>query len=64
MLVIYCGLLPLTGWRLAATPSGFIPAQDQGIFPIAINLPSGATLDRSDAITRKVTDILLKEPGI
>ena len=30
MLVIYAGLLALTGWRLAATPRGFIPAQDQG----------------------------------
>ena len=30
MLVIYAGLLALTGWRLEATPRGFIPAQDQG----------------------------------
>ena len=64
MLVVYGGLLLLTGWRLVATPGGFIPAQDQGVFPIAITLPSGSTLQRTDAITSQVTDILLKEPGI
>jgi HAE1 family hydrophobic/amphiphilic exporter-1 len=64
MLLVYGGLLLLTGWRLVATPGGFIPAQDQGVFPIAITLPAGSTLARTDAITTKVTDILLKEPGI
>ncbi len=64
MLVVYAGLLLLTGWRLVATPGGFIPAQDQGSFPIGISLPAGATLQRTDAITTQVTKILLKEPGI
>ncbi|MGH6996799.1 MAG: efflux RND transporter permease subunit, partial [Phenylobacterium sp.] len=30
VLVIYAGLILLTGWRLTATPTGFIPQQDQG----------------------------------
>ena len=53
MLVLYVGLLLLTGWRLAATPTGFIPAQDQGQFLVAANLPAGATLERTDAIMQR-----------
>src|SRR5690606_3542579 len=30
LLVLYAGLLLVTGWRFAATPWGFIPEQDQG----------------------------------
>ena len=64
MLVVYGCLLALTGWRLAATPGGFIPAQDQGVFPVAVNLPPGSTLERSDEIANKVSEILLKAPGV
>jgi HAE1 family hydrophobic/amphiphilic exporter-1 len=64
MLVLYVGLLLLTGWRLAATPTGFIPAQDQGQFLVAANLPAGASLQRSDAIMREVTRRLLNTPDV
>src|SRR5262249_39060729 len=30
VLVVYGGLLALTGWRVASAPTGFIPIQDQG----------------------------------
>jgi hydrophobe/amphiphile efflux-1 (HAE1) family protein len=62
MLVIYVGLLVLTGWRLTATPTGFIPAQDQGQFLISLGLPAGASLDRTDAIMRDVSRRLLASP--
>ena len=64
MLVIYVGLLALTGWRLMATPRGFIPAQDQGQLLIATTLPAGATLQRTDAIQHQVTQIALDTPGV
>jgi len=64
MLIIYVGLLALTGWRLAATPRGFIPAQDQGQLLIAANLPAGATLERTDAIMHQVSRICLDTPGV
>ncbi len=63
MLVLYAGLLALTGWRLVATPKGFIPAQDQGQLLIAVSLPPGASLNRTDVIMRQVTKILLDTPG-
>jgi len=64
MLIIYVALLALTGWRLAATPRGFIPAQDQGQLLIAANLPAGATLERTDAIMHQVSRICLDTPGV
>jgi HAE1 family hydrophobic/amphiphilic exporter-1 len=63
MLIVYAGLLVLTGWRLAATPRGFIPAQDQGQLLVAVNLPAGASLDRTDAIMRDVAHRLLAAPS-
>ena len=64
MLVLYAGLLAMTGWRLTATPRGFIPAQDQGQLLIAVNLPPGASLGRTDAIMHQVRDILLATPAV
>jgi HAE1 family hydrophobic/amphiphilic exporter-1 len=62
MLILYVGLLLLTGWRLAATPTGFIPAQDQGQFLISLAMPPGASLDRTDTIMRDVSRRLLASP--
>ena len=64
MLVIYVGLLGLTTWRLAATPRGFIPAQDQGQFMMIMSLPPGASLDRTDKLARDVAHRLLAAPSM
>jgi HAE1 family hydrophobic/amphiphilic exporter-1 len=62
MLIVYAGLLVLTGYSLVATPTGFIPAQDQGQLLISATLPAGAALDRTDAIMRDVSRRLLSSP--
>ncbi len=64
VLVIYAGLLALAAWRVAATPRGFIPAQDQGVVSISMQLPVGATLARTDALTQEVLAIILQTPGV
>jgi hydrophobe/amphiphile efflux-1 (HAE1) family protein len=64
MLVIYAGLLVLTGWRLAATPRGFIPTQDQGNVIVAATLPPGASLSRTDAVMHDIAARLLATPGV
>ncbi|MGL4729919.1 MAG: efflux RND transporter permease subunit, partial [Bosea sp. (in: a-proteobacteria)] len=64
MLVIYGGLIGLTYWRLAATPTGLIPQLDRGYFITAFQLPPGATLDRTDAVIRRASDILQSRPGV
>ncbi len=64
MLILYGGLLALTGWRILDTPRGFIPQQDNGTVSMSIQLPVGATLARTDAITQQALDIILTTPGV
>ena len=64
MLVVYVGLIALTGWRLAATPQGFIPSQDQGNFIMAANLPNGSSLARTDALMRRTIPLALSQAGV
>ncbi len=40
VLVVYAGFLGLTAWRVIATPTGFIPDQDQGILYWPRTLPA------------------------
>jgi hydrophobe/amphiphile efflux-1 (HAE1) family protein len=64
MLILYAGLLGVTAWRITATPTGFIPIQDQGNYLVAVQLPQGASLARSDTIVRDLVGRILKVPGI
>ncbi|WP_270374275.1 efflux RND transporter permease subunit [Marinicauda sp. Alg238-R41] len=64
MLVAYAGLLAITGWRLTDTPTGFIPEQDQGFLIGVIQLPPGASLDRTDTVIRAAQDTLLQTEGV
>jgi len=64
MIVVYVGLILITGWRMVATPIGFIPPQDQGNVIMAVNLPSGSSLSRTDAVIRKTIPYALSVPGI
>src|SRR5262249_1279986 len=64
MLLLYGGLLALAGWRILDTPRGFIPPQDNGTVSMSVQLPVGATLARTDAITQQILDIILTTPGV
>jgi HAE1 family hydrophobic/amphiphilic exporter-1 len=45
-------------------PAGFIPDEDQGIFGVNVQLPPGASLERTSAVLKKVEDILAKTDGL
>src|SRR5499433_70918 len=64
MLVIYGGLIGLTYFQFARTPSGFIPLLDRAYFIAAISLPPGASLERTDRVVRKASEILMSRPGV
>jgi hydrophobe/amphiphile efflux-1 (HAE1) family protein len=64
MLVIYGGLIGLTYFQFARTPSGFIPPLDRAYFITALSLPPGASLERTDQLVRQASDMLLKQPGV
>jgi hydrophobe/amphiphile efflux-1 (HAE1) family protein len=64
MMIVYAGLLALAGWRLAATPTGFIPEQDQGFLIGVVQLPPGASLDRTVDVVGKAYDIASRTDGV
>ena len=45
-------------------PSAFIPTEDKGFFVIAIQLPDGASRNRTDRVVERVEGILRKEPAV
>ncbi len=47
-----------------AVPPGFVPAQDKGYLIGFAQLPDAASLDRSDAVIRKMSDIAREIPGV
>jgi hydrophobe/amphiphile efflux-1 (HAE1) family protein len=63
-LIIYGGLLVLTWFGFRSVPVGFIPAMDQGYGIVAIQLPDGASLERTDAVVQQVQQIALQAPGV
>jgi hydrophobe/amphiphile efflux-1 (HAE1) family protein len=64
MMAAYVVLIGATVGLFAITPTGFIPAQDQGYFLTVIQLPPGSSLNRTDAVMRKVADRILPIPGV
>jgi multidrug efflux pump len=63
-LAVYAGLVVLTGWGFKQVPTGFVPTQDKQYLVAFAQLPEGASLDRTDAVIRRMSDIGLKQPGV
>jgi multidrug efflux pump len=64
VLVVYVGLLLLTGTMFGVVPTGFIPQADQAYTITAIQLPDGSSLERTDAVVQRAAQILLDTPGV
>ncbi|QYD73481.1 efflux RND transporter permease subunit [Paraburkholderia edwinii] len=64
MLAIYVALIGIAALEFAHTPTGFIPEQDQGYLITVVQLPPGASLERTEKVVRSATDIILSTRGI
>jgi multidrug efflux pump len=64
MLLVYAALLAATWAGFRSVPPGFIPAQDKQYLVAFAQLPDGATLDRTDAVVRRMSAIAMKQPGV
>lgn len=62
--LVYAGLIGLTFFGFNKVPGGFIPEQDKQYIIAIAQLPPAASLDRTDEVIRRITDIGLKQPGI
>jgi len=63
-LIIYGGLVLLGVFGFAKVPTGFVPAQDKQYLVSFAQLPDASSLDRSEAVIRRMSDIALKQPGV
>ena len=63
-LIIYGGLVLLGVFGFAKVPTGFVPAQDKQYLVSFAQLPDASSLDRSEAVVRRMSDIALKQPGV
>jgi hydrophobe/amphiphile efflux-1 (HAE1) family protein len=63
-LVVYGGLVLLTGWSFKQVPTGFVPTQDKQYLVAFAQLPDAASLDRTESVIRRMSEIGLKQEGI
>jgi hydrophobe/amphiphile efflux-1 (HAE1) family protein len=64
MLVVYAAVIAYGLNEFRKTPAGFIPQLDAGYLIVVTQLPSGASLDRTDAVNRQVVEMALQVPGV
>ena len=61
---IWGTLIALTAGLFKAVPSGFVPGQDKQYLIGFAQLPDAASLDRTDAVIRQMSDIAKDIPGV
>lgn len=64
VMLIYAGLVVLTGWSLARLPTGFVPEEDQGYLFVNVQLPDAASQERTAEVMGRLDDLYRTVPGI
>jgi HAE1 family hydrophobic/amphiphilic exporter-1 len=63
-LVLLAAFGVAAGFFGSRLPSSFLPDEDQGFFYINLQLPSAASLQRTDEVSRKIENVLAHTPGV
>ncbi|POA35729.1 MULTISPECIES: efflux RND transporter permease subunit [Pseudomonas] len=63
-LLLYAGLMALTFLGFSNTPTGFVPGQDKQYLVAFAQLPDAASLDRTEDVIKRMSDLALKQPGV
>jgi hydrophobe/amphiphile efflux-1 (HAE1) family protein len=64
LVVVFLGLVGGAYALSRSLPSTFLPVEDQGYFFVIVQLPDGASLQRTDEVAKQVRDILQATPGV
>ncbi|MCQ1853884.1 efflux RND transporter permease subunit [Neorhizobium galegae] len=64
VMIIYLALVGATYSMFNAVPGGFVPAQDKQYLIGFAQLPDGATLDRTEDVIKRMSEITLAQPGV
>jgi hydrophobic/amphiphilic exporter-1 (mainly G- bacteria), HAE1 family len=57
-------VVAVTVFFVQKTPTGFIPTEDQGFIVYSVNLPPGASLDRTQKVMDKIDKLLTEVPAV
>ncbi|MGY4231378.1 HAE1 family hydrophobic/amphiphilic exporter-1 [Bradyrhizobium sp. USDA 4449] len=57
-------LIGIGGYGLSRVPTGFLPIEDQGYLIAAVQLPDGASLERTQKVLDRAADIIKATPGV
>ena len=64
LMMAFVGIIGATYLISTRVPSAFLPVEDQGYFFVVMQLPDGASLERTDAVAKQARDTLLATPGV
>ena len=64
VMLVYVAMLAAAFYLFRTVPGGFVPAQDKQYLVGFAQLPDGATLDRTEDVIRRMSEITMKEPGV
>ena len=64
VLIVYAVIVGVVGWLYVRMPSSFLPNEDQGNLIVNVQLPPGATSNRTEAVISQVEQFFLKQPEV
>ncbi|TCT21547.1 efflux RND transporter permease subunit [Thiobaca trueperi] len=64
VLVLILGVGLATGWLFTVTPTGFLPEEDQGAFMAQVQLPEGASVNRTLEVVKQLETIIGADPAV
>lgn len=64
IVVLYAGLMALTYQQFTTTPTGYVPGQDKAYLISFAQLPDASSLDRTEDVIRRMSQIALEHPGV
>ena len=62
--VVALMIIGAAGYGLSRIPTGFLPIEDQGYLLATVQLPDGASLERTNAALQRAAEIARKVPGV
>jgi hydrophobe/amphiphile efflux-1 (HAE1) family protein len=63
-IVVLMAVMGGAGWLFNVAPTGFLPSEDQGAIFGEVQLPEGASVNRTAVVTQRVEQIIRGTPGV
>jgi len=63
-MVVWLAIVAAVALLLARLPASFLPAEDQGYMIVNVQLPPGATVNRTVGVMEQVENFILKQPEV